>query len=317
VKLSVIWPETRSVANAISLAQRSESTGFDSFFLGTAFGLDPIGTLGVVAQHTDHIGLGTSVVPTWPRHPFVMAQQAATTNAASGGRFRLGIGPSHPPVMSMYGIASEHPVSHTREYLTVVKSLLGDGSVKLRGEHFSVFGFLDVEDGGSPPVLLGALRPRLCHLAGELADGAIPWLVPPEYLAETIVPALADGARAAGRTLPPPVLASMPCVLSRDRDAVLEAAGRDLGIYLGVPTYVDVFVRAGLLPDPAAAADGWTPALVDAVLAWGDADALRARLQRWFDAGADELIVSPVGCGDDPAGNVDELLEVLGDFTRS
>jgi F420-dependent oxidoreductase-like protein len=316
VKLSVIWPETRSVANAVALAQRSEAVGFRGFFLGTAFGLDPITTLAVVAQHTERIGLGTSVVPTWPRHPFVMAQQAATTNAASGGRFRLGIGPSHPPVMSMYGIASEHPVRHTREYLTIVKALLADGSVKLRGDDFSVFGFLDVEDGGSPPVLLGALRPRLCRLAGELADGAIPWLVPTTYLAGTIVPAVQDGARVAARAAPP-VLASLPCVLSTDRDAVLDTASRELAIYLQVPTYVDVFVRAGLLPDHAAAAHGWTPELVDAVIAWGDADALAARLQSWFDAGADELIVSPIGCGPDAAANLDDILEVLGELARS
>ena len=189
MRLSVIWPETRSVANAIDLARRSEQIGFHSFFLGTAFGLEPVTTLAAVAQHTERIGLGTSVVPTWPRHPFVVAQQAATVNAASDGRFRLGVGPSHPPVMSMYGIASEHPVRHTREYLTIVKALLDDGSVKFRGEDFSVFGFLDVEDVGSPPVLLGALRPRLCALAGELADGAIPWLVPSDYLASTVVPA--------------------------------------------------------------------------------------------------------------------------------
>ena len=316
MKLSVIWPETRSVANAVALAQRSEAVGFDGFFLGTAFGLEPITTLAVVAQHTERIGLGTSVVPTWPRHPFVMAQQAATTNAASGGRFRLGIGPSHPPVMSMYGFASEHPVRHTREYLTIVKALLAEGSVKFTGDDFSVFGFLDVEDGGSPPVLLGALRPRLCQLAGELADGAIPWLVPPEYLGDTIMPAVQAGARAAARTAPP-VLASLPCMLTADRDAVREAASRELAIYLQVPTYVEVFVRAGLLPDHAAAANGWSAGLVDAVVAWGDADALSARLQSWFDAGADELIVSPMGCGPNPQANLDDLLEVLGELARS
>lgn len=316
MKLSVIWPETRSVANAVALAQRSEAVGFNAFFLGTAFGLEPITTLAVVAQHTERIGLGTSVVPTWPRHPFVMAQQAATTNAASGGRFRLGIGPSHPPVMSMYGFASEHPVRHTREYLTIVKALLAEGSVKFTGDDFSVFGFLDVEDGGSPPVLLGALRPRLCQLAGELADGAIPWLVPPEYLGDTIMPAVQAGARVAARPAPP-VLASLPCMLTADRDAVREAASRELAIYLQVPTYVEVFVRAGLLPDHAAAANGWSAGLVDAVVAWGDADALSARLQSWFDAGADELIVSPMGCGPNPQANLDDLLEVLGELARS
>jgi hypothetical protein len=109
----------------------------------------------------------------------------------------------------------------------------------------------------------------------------------------------------------------MPCVLSRDRDEVLELANRELAIYLGVPTYVDVFVRAGLLPDHAAAEHGWTAELVDALVPWGDAGTLAERLQGWIDAGADELIVSPFGCGRDPGANLDDLLEVLGELNRS
>lgn len=317
MKLSVIWPETRSVTNAIALARRSETVGFDTFFLGAAFGLDPISALAAVAQHTERIRLGTSVVPTWPRHPFVMAQQAATANAASDGRFRLGIGPSHPPVMSMYGITSEHAVAHTREYLTIVKTLLHEGSVRQAGAHFSVFGFLDVEQPAPPPVLLGALRPAMCRLAGELADGAMPWLVPPEHVAAVIAPNVAAGAAGAGRPGPPPVVVSLPCMLATDRDDVLTVARRDLAIYLGVPTYVDVLVRAGLLPDHDAAAQGWSAALVDALVAWGDAATLAARLQRWVDAGADEVVVSPFACGEDPAANLDDLLEVLGAIARS
>ena len=100
----------------------------------------------------------------------------------------------------------------------------------------------------------------------------------------------------------PPVLASLPCVLSADREAGRDTASRELAIYLQVPMYVDVFVRAGLLLlDHAVAAKGWSPEeLVDAV-GWvvGDADTLSTRLQSWFDAGAEELIVSPLGSGSD------------------
>ena len=316
MRLSVIWPETRSVANAVALAQRSEALGFRGFFLGSAFGIEPITTLAVVAQHTERIGLGTSVVPTWPRHPFVVAQQAATVNAASDGRFRLGLGPSHPPVMSMYGIASQQPVGHTREYLTIVQALLADGSVKFRGDHFSVFGFLDVEQGGSPPVLLGALRPRLCALAGELADGAIPWLVPVGYLAGTVMPAVTRGANAAGRPVPP-VLASLPCVLSHDRDSVLELASRELAIYLGVPTYVDVFVRGDCCPTTPRRSRVGRRSSSTRSSRGATPTRLATRLQEWLDAGADELIVSPFGCGSDPAANLDELLGVLGELSRS
>ena len=203
-----------------------------------------------------------------------MAQQAATANALCDGRFRLGVGPSHAPVMGMYGIAYDKPIRHVREYLTVVKALLADGKVDFTGRAVPVFGFLDVEDAGHPPVMLAALRDQMCRLGGELADGVLPWLAPAHYVAEVIVPAVQAGAATAGRE-PPPVIAEMPCYLSTDVDAVREAARRDLAIYPRVPTYVAMFERAGLPDAAACATEGWTDATVDAVVPYGDEDAPR------------------------------------------
>ena len=116
-------------------------------------------------------------------------------------------------------------------------------------------------------------------LAGELADGAIPWLVPVDYLADTVMPAVTRGANAAGRPVPP-VLASLPCVLSHDRDSVLELASARPRSTSAFPPTSTCSCRAGLLPDHAAAEQGWTPELVDAPVAWGDADALATRVAR-------------------------------------
>lgn len=315
MKLSALFPETRSVRNVADLAQRCEELGFHGLFLGNAFGFDPIMALANAGQHTSTLLLGTAVVPTWPRHPLVMAQQAATANALCGGRFRLGVGPSHPPVMGMYGIGYDRPILHVREYLTIVKTLLTEGSVKFRGEQFQVFGFLDVEDGGTPPVMLAALRDQMCRLGGELAEGVLPWLAPAHYVAEVIVPAVHAGAAAAERD-PPPVIAEMPCYLSTDVEAVRDAVRRDLAIYPQVPTYVALFERAGVPDAERCAIDGWTDAMIDDVVPYGDEDALAAHVQSYLDAGADEVVLSPFGCGPDPEKNLDELMEVLGGIAR-
>src|SRR5207248_11015732 len=110
MKLSVIFPETRSVFRAAELAQRAEDAGLHGMFLGSAFGFDPMMALRYAGTQTSTLLLGTALVPAWPRHPVVMAQSAATANQMCGGRFRLGIGPSHKPVMKMYGVDFDRPI---------------------------------------------------------------------------------------------------------------------------------------------------------------------------------------------------------------
>jgi len=315
VKLSLVVPETRSVRRVAELATRADALGVHGMFLGTAFGFDPIVALALAGPATTRLQLGTSIVPTWTRHPLVMAQGAATANAACGGRFRLGIGPSHPFLMRMLGVDYDRPVSHVREYLTIVKTLLAEGRVEHNGERFTLTGFLDVEDAGQPPVLLGALREQMCRSAGMLADGVLPWLAPPTWVADVMVPAVQAGAAAAGRAAPP-IVATIPCYLSSHPADVRDAARRDLAIYANVPTYTDMLSAAGVPDAAGAAGTGWTDAMVDAVIPSGDEDTLATRLAAYLDAGADEVAVSPFGCGPDPAGNLDDCWEVLGAIAR-
>lgn len=315
MKLSLVVPETRSVRRVTELAMRAEALGVDGMFLGTAFGFDPIVALALAGTATTRLQLGTSIVPTWTRHPLVMAQGAATANAACGGRFRLGIGPSHPFLMQMLGVDYDRPVGHVREYVTIVKTLLAEGHVQHDGERFHLSGFLDVEHGGQPPVLLAALREQMCRSAGALADGVLPWLAPPAWIAEVMLPAVQAGAAAAGRPAPP-IVATIPCYLSSDPAAVRDAARRDLAIYANVPTYTDMLTAAGV-PDAAnAAGTGWTDAMIDAVIPAGDEDTLAAQLSAYLDAGASEVAVSPFGCGPEPARNLEDCWEVLGGIAR-
>ena len=115
----------------------------------------------------------------------------------------------------------------------------------------------------------------------------------------------------------PSVVVELPCYVSTDRDAVLEAARRDLAIYPLMPTYADVLAQVLGRDASDVTAGGWTDACTDAVVVWGDGDAVRARVVEHLDAGADEVVLSPYGCGDDPDANLDEALEVLGDIARS
>jgi len=113
-------PET-TIGGLIERAQKMEAHGFDCFWMASMFGLDAMTALALVGQNTSKIQLGTAVVPSYPRHPLVMAQQAATTNAAASGRFNLGIGLSHKPIIEgMYGMSYEKPARHMREYLSVL-----------------------------------------------------------------------------------------------------------------------------------------------------------------------------------------------------
>ena len=297
MKLSALFPESRDVTKVIELAQQCEEAGLHGMVLGSAFGFDTFMALAAAGPHTDRILLGTAVVPTWPRHPLVMAQQAATANALCGGRFRLGIGPSHKPVMGMYGVDYSRPIRHVREYLTVVKALLDEGNVSFKGELYRVKAYLDVEGGGRPPVFLAALHEQMCRTAGALADGVLPWLAPPAYVAEVIVPNVAKGAADAGRPAPP-VIAEIPVVVSTDVAAVREIVRRELAMYLYMPFYVDVMARSGIPDTEGAAQNGWTDAMIDALVPWGDEDALAKAAQSYLDAGAAEVVFSPFGQDD-------------------
>lgn len=311
MRISLLFPETRSIDAVRALAEAAERDGFAGMWLGSAFGFDPVMALALCGPTTTTIELGVAVVPTYPRHPLVMAQQAATASAATGGRFRLGIGPSHAPVMRMYGLELDRPVGHLREYLTVLRALLHDGTVAHDGEHYNVHAFLDVADAPPPPILIGVLQPRMARLAGSHADGALCWLAPLDHIADVLAPGLRAGAAEAERPAPP-LIAELPCALTTDRDAVRAMAARDLGIYPHVPFYRALFEAAGI----EVAGKGWSDAMLDASVVWGDEDGIAKAVAALLDAGAAEVALSPFGVGDDPAASQADCIRVLADIAK-
>src|SRR5216117_2925866 len=173
------------VDGLVAQARRAEADGFASGWFANIMGMDAIMAAALCARETRRIELGTAVMPTFPRHPHAMAQQALSAQAIAGGRFTLGIGLSHQIVIEgMLGLSFAKPYTHMREYLAVLAPLIREGHVSHAGEEFRV-------NGAKPcPILVAALAPKMLALAGEVADGTITWMTGlktvREYTAPTI-----------------------------------------------------------------------------------------------------------------------------------
>jgi len=258
---------------------------------------DPVTAFAAAGAATDRIGLGTAVAPTYPRHPITLAAQAIAINDLAPGRLRLGVGPSHKPVIEgVYGLPMGKPLAHLREYMTILRTLLWEGGVDFSGDYFTVKTALPA---GVPapkiPVPISALRPNAFRLAGEIADGAISWVTPIDYLTQTALPELRAGAEAAGRERPP-LIAHVPVSVSTDRAAARAAFRAQFPIYPKLPFYAAMFAAAGY---PVTAAGEMTDDLVETLAVSGGPEEIRARLAAIRAHGIDELIVSHVVVADE------------------
>lgn len=216
---------------------KAEADGFPSVWLANIFSLDALTVLALAGERTSKIELGTAVVPTYPRHPHAMAQQAATVNAACGGRLTLGLGRSHQMVIeNMFGIPYDKPITHMREYLTIVRDLTRDGKCAVDGAMYKVNASLSVAGGSPFPLLIGALMPKMLELCGELCDGTLTWMSGPVHIEKNIVPVLAKAAARAGRPQPR-VVASLPLSVTSNPTAAKEFAAKTFQIYGMLPVY--------------------------------------------------------------------------------
>ncbi|MEV0699334.1 TIGR03564 family F420-dependent LLM class oxidoreductase [Saccharopolyspora sp. NPDC050389] len=167
------------------------ASGFGSFWLGQHASWDALTSLAVIGAEVPGIRLGTAIVPTYPRHPLVLAGQARTVQAITGGRLDLGIGPSHRMIVEdQFGYSYDKPARHVREYLTALGPLLRGDAVDFRGETLRAAGQVEIPGAEPPPLLVSALGPAMLRIAGELADGAITVWAGPRALDEHIVPTI-------------------------------------------------------------------------------------------------------------------------------
>ncbi|MGH9027742.1 MAG: LLM class flavin-dependent oxidoreductase, partial [Acidimicrobiia bacterium] len=173
MRIGLIDTTATSIDDLVDRVRTARDDGFAAFWMAQIFGLDALTALAVAGREVDGITLGTAVVPTFPRHPMMLAQQALTANAACGGRFVLGIGLSHQVVIeNMLGLSFDKPFRHMREYLSVLAPLIREKNVAFAGDTYSVTGTVDI-DAGPLPIVLAALGPKMLHLAGTMGDGTV------------------------------------------------------------------------------------------------------------------------------------------------
>lgn len=233
-----------TIESAIAHARGGHADGFASYWLSQIFGVDAITTLALVAREVPEIELGVSVVPTYPRHPTALAIQAQTAQQAAGGRFVLGIGPSHAPaVEGMWGLDYSRPYSHTAEYFEILRGLLDGEPVDFRGELLTTRGQLTAK-APRTPILVAGLGPRMLALAGGRADGTATWMCGRKTLRTHIVPKLRAAAEEAGRP-PPRILAGLPFCVTDDPERARAHAAEKLAIYGFMPSYRAMLDREG------------------------------------------------------------------------
>lgn len=272
--------------------------GFSSYWTSQIFGLDTLTAFAVVASQVEGIRLGTGVVPTFPRHPMMLAQQALTVSQVSGGRLDLGIGLSHKMVVeNMWGLSFDKPVRHMRDYLEILMPLLHDGSVSHDGESASCHGAVSVE-ASAPPVYVAALGEQMLRLAGRLADGTVTWMTGPRTIGDSTSPTIRSAAADAGRP-DPQVIAAVPVCVTTDPDAARALAATQFEMYGVLPSYRAMLDHEGLGgPEDLAVV--------------GSTDEVQAGLQRFLDAGADQVVANPFGSSQERSTTRQVLTGLLG-----
>jgi len=276
----------------VHLAERAEALGYDAFLLAEGWGHDASVLLAAIAGRTRRIRLGTGVLNIWGRSPAAIAMLATSLDAVSGGRFVLGLGAGSPQLAGLHGRAFSDPVAQLGSVTREVRALLTGERAAGRTLR------LAIEPTREIPVHLAALGPRAVQLAGELADGWYPFLIPPSGLTDGIA-LLCEGAARAGRPVPL-VSPGLPVAVAEDPDTARTLASWWVGTYLmrmgpvysstlrhhGLGTAVDAVLAANptqrTTEVPAAA-----EVLLDELTVRGDAGGGRAAVDRWYRAGAD------------------------------
>lgn len=279
-----------AVDEVVEQARKASETGFDAVWFGQRFDYDAITLAGIVGREVPDLKVGTSAVPIFARHPLLVVSQAQTVQAATHGRFQLGLalGASNL-IEGAFGVTYQKPVDRLREFLTVARSLVETGTADHNGELITAAPPMPTTVAGAGtdlPLLVAAMGPRALRASGELADGILPFLAGPRTLEDRIVPTVADAATDAGRP-PVRVIAFVAALVTDDVEAGRAAAENAMSFYDAIPSYQKVVASEGL------------ERAAELVLV-GSAAEVRAGMQRYRDAGATEVVVTQTNLlGDD------------------
>lgn len=303
------------VADLAGLAQAAEEYGYDAIFTPEAWGTESFSLVTAMALATRNIAVGTSVLPIANRSAALTGMGAATVDDAAGGRLILGLGMGHRSITEgWHRIAGYEPrLAWLRDYVATVRSTLA-GEATLAGYRIG-FPALRI-----PPIYLAALRPGAMRLAGEIADGALLYLLPLSRMAFA-AGAVREGAERSGRSpAEVDVCLSLSTCVTDDPAPARAAAAELLAWYGNLPFYNEMFAEAGFADEARALAEAWavvaerdpelrgwiggghegtaehvSAAMVDAVFAIGSAEECRARIGAVRRCGVDRVIVYPFG----------------------
>jgi probable F420-dependent oxidoreductase len=249
-------------------ARRIEGLGYGSIWAGEAIiGKEAFAHQGLLLAATQRIITGTGIANVWARQPASMQGGAATLGSAWPGRFILGIGISHAPLVERTGQTYEKPLAHMAHYIDAMDASAPDAPPT------------DVP----VPRVLAALRPQMLALARDHADGAHPYFVPTAHTS------CAREALGPGKLLIP----EQAVVLSTDPVEARSVARVHMARYLQLPNYVSNLRHLGYGDEDLAG--GGSDRLVDDIVAWGDEAAIAARVRDHLDHGADHVLLQALG----------------------
>ncbi|MBC3839187.1 LLM class F420-dependent oxidoreductase [Streptacidiphilus sp. 4-A2] len=275
----------------VRLARQAAACGLRSAWFGQSFGADSPQLAAIVGREVPGLQVGTSAIPVFGRHPLLVSSQAQTAQAATHGRYHLGLALGTKYLTETgFGIPFERPIARLREFLIALRQLTETGAADFHGELLTASTPLPARVPGAEsgvPVLVAAMGPQALRVSGELADGILPYLAGPRALAEHIVPAVTAAAEAAGRPAPR-IVTLVSGVVTDHADAAREKFTEQLAFYEQIPSYARVVELSG----------GKRAGDVAVV---GNEREVAAEVQRYRDAGATEVVFS----GTDIAGDVD------------
>lgn len=319
-----------SISGIVDQARAAEDAGYDRVWVPETWGRNAVTTLSLLADRTDAIGIGSSILNVYARSPALLGQTAATLQEASGGRFRLGVGPSGPAVIEQWhGVPFEEPLKQTREAVEIAHAVLSGEQVNYDGDRYQLTGFRLRSDppSPSPPVDVASMGPKATELAGRFADGWHGLMLTPDGTRER----LEDVARGAalGDRRPDDVrtLLSITTAALPDGERARDLVRQHLAFYIGgMGTYYrDSLARQGYedrahaiydawqAEDRAAAMEHLDDEFLDRLGLAGTPEAVRQRLQdRWDVEGLSALAISfPRGADRDDVTRTMRALEPL------
>jgi probable F420-dependent oxidoreductase len=307
-RLALSLPIPPDVATCLEWAGRAEALGFESVWIAETGGPDPFVLAGAVAERTKTARIGLAVSPVYFRTPATIAAATGTVAQLAPGRFVLGVGASsHAMVESWHGLPFARPVTRVRETVTIVRSMLAGDKVSFAGRTLRTKGFRVLVPPPAPvPIYVGALRPPMLELAGEVGDGVVVNLFPPEALPR-MLEHVAAGARRAGRD---PVRLECVCrhqvLVTDDKEGARSLFRAGLAGYFATPVYNKFLAWYGFEEEAALIDEAFrtgnrdlsrlamTDRLVDSLGIFGSAEECRARVAEYARAGVTTAVISPM-----------------------